>query len=281
VTRGIRFQPAGSSAIPLGIICDSLPSYLPTLFSLGFDCRVVYFVSPIPSCVWWDRLKVLHPHCQWASLPLDPLLFRTVQCWLLTGASATVPLQSALFSGTGPVLWIAPAGSTFTSSLPHHSTVRHYDTGGVLADSWEVASNRCVSSVKPACDKGVRGPLIKHIINPRLMFCSSQPWDGGILPEGMLSDEQQLSLDTLGVEICCRSVFSPTGKTIRRLSTLELMGAFDLGKILLPAGVNGDKAASVSQCPFFAHPAGEYSDPAPQSLGGRVLNSFDITPPPC
>jgi hypothetical protein len=61
-------------------------------------------------------------------------------------------------------------------------------------------------------------------------------------------------LDTLGVEICCRSVFSPTGKTIRRLSTLELMGVFDLGKILLPAGVNGDKAASVSQCPFVLTP---------------------------
>jgi hypothetical protein len=25
---------------------------------------------------------------------------------------------------------IAPAGPTFPSSLPHHSTVRHYDTGG-------------------------------------------------------------------------------------------------------------------------------------------------------
>jgi hypothetical protein len=56
-------------------------------------------------------------------------------------------------------------------------------------------------SVKPACDKEVRGRLIKHIINPRLMFRSSQPWEGGTLPEGILSDEQQLSLDTLGVEI--------------------------------------------------------------------------------
>jgi hypothetical protein len=32
------------------------------------------------------------------------------------------------------------------------------------------------------------------------------------------------------------------------------MGAFDLGKILLPAGVNGDQAASVSQCPFVLTP---------------------------
>jgi hypothetical protein len=214
-------------------------------------------------------LKVLHPHCQWASLPLDPLPFRSVQCWLLTGASATVPSQSALFSGTDPVLWIAPAGSTFPSSLPHHSTVRHYDTRGVSADSWEVASNRCVSLVKPACDKGVRGRLIKHIINPRLMFRSSQPWDGGSLPEGMLSDKQQLSLDTLGVEICCRSVFSPTGRTIRMLSTQELMGAFDLGKILLLASVNGDQAASVSQCAFVLTP--------PVNIVIQLLNHWEVS----
>ncbi len=84
-----------------------------------------------------------------------------------------------------------------------------------------------------------------------------------------MSDEQQLSLDTLGVEICCMSVFSPTGRTIRRLSTQELMGAFDLGKILLPAGVNGDQAASVSQCPFVLTP--------PVNIVIQLLNHWEAS----
>jgi hypothetical protein len=199
----------------------------------------------------------LHQHCEWVSSIPTPVELASVQGWLITGQCDFLSLFPMVSLVSTPLLWIGLAGVHFPPALSHRVSITHSHTGGLLTDSWEVASNHDLQlGTQPQENHGHR---IKHIINPRLLPRSSQVWKGANpedVPEGVLSDEEQLTLRNLWAEVCCRAVFSPTGRTIRRLSLLELLGAFDLGRNLLPANLDGDQEAKSRETPFVLTPPG-------------------------